>query len=362
IFGDDYYYWKLYESAELLKELSDVGKGEALLRKGGSSLTYYQKGAWALHILREKVGDTAFKSGVRNYLELYANQNVNTVNFIAEVEKTSGQDLSGFIVDWLKQTAFQGTEALNSLKQSEFMQNYLGIAALRESSLEQKSELLRNALQKPVNDYIGQEVVFQLAGETSREALQLYKLAFQSENIFVRQAIALSMDEIPQELKTEYENLLQDESWLTIEAALTNLWMQFPEENTKYLEETRGLTGFTDKNLRILWLTLNLATPSFDPEKKQEIYQELSEYTAPNNPFEIRENAFGYLFQINAFSNENLRDLLEGTQHHNNPFRSFSRQLLLELINNPDYRSQLEVIKEELPEKERSFLNEKLSS
>ncbi|HSP12658.1 MAG TPA: M1 family metallopeptidase, partial [Salegentibacter sp.] len=64
IFGDDYYYWKLYESAEQLKELSDVGKGEALLRKGGSSLTYYQKGAWALHILREKVGDTAFKSGV----------------------------------------------------------------------------------------------------------------------------------------------------------------------------------------------------------------------------------------------------------------------------------------------------------
>lgn len=362
IFGDNYYHWKLYESAERLKELSDTGKGEVLMRKGGSSLTYYQKGAWALHILREKVGDEAFKTAVRNYLKLYAYQNVNTDNFIAEVERASGLDLSGFIADWLKQTAFQGTEALNSLKQSEFMRNYLDIAALRERPMEQKSDLLRNALQKPVNDYIGQEVVFQLAGETSTEAFQLYKLAFQSENIFVRQAIALSMDEIPPQLKPDYESLLNDKSWLTIEAALTNLWMQFPQENTRFLQETRGLTGFTDRNLRILWLTLNLASPTFEPGKQQEHYEELSSYTATHLPFEVRKIAFSYLFQINAFSDENLRNLMEGTQHHNNQFRSFSRELLSELIKDPDYRRKFEILKENLPEQERLYLLEKLES
>ncbi|MGB8705616.1 MAG: M1 family metallopeptidase, partial [Gillisia sp.] len=56
LFGDDYYYWKLFQSAEQLKEQSDKGKGEAVLSTGSSSLTYYQKGAWALHILREKIG------------------------------------------------------------------------------------------------------------------------------------------------------------------------------------------------------------------------------------------------------------------------------------------------------------------
>ncbi|HEY9186169.1 MAG TPA: M1 family metallopeptidase [Salegentibacter sp.] len=362
IFGDDYYYWKLYESAERLKELSDSGKGEVLMRKGGSSLTYYQKGAWALHILREKVGDEAFKTAVRNYLELYAYQNVSTDNFIAEVERASGQDLSGFIADWLRQTAFQGTEALNSLKKSEFMRNYLDIASLREISLEQKSDLLRRALQKPVNDYIGQEVVFQLAGETSIEALQLYKLAFQSENIFVRQAIALSMDEIPQQLKADYESLLYDESWLSIEAALTNLWMQFPQENTRYLEKTQGLTGFTDRNLRILWLTLNLATPAFEPEMQQQTYKELAGYTAPYIPFGVRRNAFSYLFQISAFNEDNLRNLMEATQHHNYQFRKFSRELLSELIKNPDYRLQFQMLKENLPEQERLYLLEKLES
>src|SRR5690606_1229088 len=74
IFGEDYYYFKLYETAEQLMELSENGKGEALLSKGASSLTYYQKGAWALHILREKVGDLAFKSAVATYLKKYQYQ------------------------------------------------------------------------------------------------------------------------------------------------------------------------------------------------------------------------------------------------------------------------------------------------
>lgn len=228
--------------------------------------------------------------------------------------------------------------------------------------MEQKAPFLRSALQKPVNDYIGQEVVFQLAGETSNEAFQLYKLAFQSENIFVRQAIALSMDEIPPQLKPEYESLLQDESWLTIEAALTNLWMQFPEENTRYLQETKGLVGFTDKNIRILWLTLNLATPAYEPEKQQKYYKELSGYTAPHRPFGVRKNAFGYLYQINAFSDKNLKNLLEATQHPNSQFRKFSRELLSELIKNPDYRLQFQMLKENLPERERLYLEKKLES
>ncbi|MGY5850298.1 M1 family metallopeptidase [Salegentibacter sp. F14] len=362
IFGDEYYYWKLYESAERLKELSDSGKGEALMRKGGSSLTYYQKGAWALHILREKVGDEAFKTAVREYLKGHAYQNVQSEDFLAEVEKASGEDLSEFIAQWLKQTAFQGAQALNSLKHSEFMQNYLEIAALRSMPLEEKSSLLRNALEKPVNDYIGQEVVFQLAGESSREALQLYKLAFNSENVFVRQAIALSMDEIPQDLKPEYESLLKDESWLTIEAALTNLWIQFPQEKTRYLDQTRGLVGFPDKNLRILWITLNLATPSLEPAKQQAYYAELSGYTAPHLPLEVRKNAFSYLYQIQALSVDNLKNLLEATQHHTSQFRNFSRELLSVLIKDPEYREQLQSLTENLPEKERLFLLDKLNS
>ncbi|MFK7750446.1 MAG: M1 family metallopeptidase, partial [Kordia sp.] len=55
IFGDDYFYWTLFKSAMQLKALND-GKGESLLNPKASSLTFYQKGAWALHVLRAKVG------------------------------------------------------------------------------------------------------------------------------------------------------------------------------------------------------------------------------------------------------------------------------------------------------------------
>ncbi|WP_304156704.1 M1 family metallopeptidase, partial [Mesonia mobilis] len=165
IFGDDYFYFKLYQNAEKLKELSDTGKGEALKNAKASSLTFYQKGAWALHILREKVGDEAFKSGVKNYLNKYAFQNVETEDFIAEIEKTSGMDLTQFEEDWLEQSAFKSSQALASLRESEFMEEYLSLIALRTISMEEKYESLNKALDFPVNDYLGQEVVAQLAQE-----------------------------------------------------------------------------------------------------------------------------------------------------------------------------------------------------
>ncbi|HKJ49721.1 MAG TPA: M1 family metallopeptidase, partial [Christiangramia sp.] len=295
IFGEDYYYWKLYETAETLKELSDTGKGESLLNPKASSLTFYQKGAWALHILREQVGEEAFKKGVKNYLELYSLKSVNTDNFLAEIEATSGQDLTQFKFDWLEQSAFKATQSLESLKRSEFITNYLNIAALRETSLDQKYEYLDKALQFPVNDYIGQEVVHQLAGLQSQQANDLYKKAFESNNIFVRQAIALTMQRIPEGLQSEFESLLNDESYLTIEAALYKLWEQNPGKRAEYLQQTLDLDGFYNKNIRMLWLTLNLVTPEFEADRNEEYYQELAGYAEPWQPFQIRENAFSYL-------------------------------------------------------------------
>ncbi len=360
IFGDDYYYWKLYQSAEQLKELSDQGKGEPVTKANASSLTYYQKGAWALHILREKVGKEAFNTAVKNYLEQYKFKTATTSNFIAEVEAAANVDLSDFMAKWLNQTAFQGFAALNSLKNSEFIKQHLEILALRETPLEKKEELLSAALDFPVSDYTGQEVVYQLADETSETAINLYKKAFETNNIYVRQAIATSMERIPKQLKGEFESLLDDKSYLTKEVALLKLWMNFPQEVSTYLNKTRRVTGFTNKNVRMLWLTLNLITPDYEPEKQQEIYQELSGYTATYYPIEVRENAFGYLYQINSFTNQNLLDLMQGTQHHAYRFRDYSRQLLAELLKKEEYRQKFLALDDRLSQKEQEYLQTKL--
>ena len=334
IFGEDYFYWKLFQSAEELKKMSDLGKGEALLSKKGSSLTYYQRGAWALHILKGLVGKAAFDKAITQYLQKYAFGSVTTDDFLREVESVSGIDLTDYRKNWLEQSAFQGTEALESLKKSEFIRNYLEIAALKQLPLKSKKELLERALNFPVNDYIGQEVVHQLALEETSEVLDLYKKAFATNNLYVRQAIALSLQEIPQELKSAYESLLDDESYVTQEAALFNLWINFPKERVRYLQKMEGRQGFLDKNIRNLWLALRIATPQTGIVNRGQYLEELSSYTAPHNRFQVRQNAFGFLMQLNALQSQNIYDLLDASRHHNYRFREFAKSLLKQVIAN----------------------------
>jgi aminopeptidase N len=61
----------------------------------------YQKGAWVLHMLRERVGHDAFRKGIRHYYAKYFNANATTDNFREEMEKVSKQDLKTFFDQWL---------------------------------------------------------------------------------------------------------------------------------------------------------------------------------------------------------------------------------------------------------------------
>lgn len=361
IFGDNYYYWKLYESAEQLKELSDSGKGESLLNPKASSLTFYQKGAWALHMLRELVGDENFKASVKNYLLKNAFSNVTTDDFVKEVEKTSKMDISQWKKDWLLQSAFQGTEALASLKKSDFILKYMELAALRETPLSIKTELLSKALEEPLNEYLAQEAIYQLSGDNSPDAVQLYKKAFATNNTIVRQAIAVSIDKIPLELKLDFLSLFQDDSYITIENTLLKTWLQFPEETQKILDLTKDIQGFQDKNVRLLWLTINLVSPEIGSAKKSMYYNELSGYTSSYFPFSLRQNAFGYLYQLNAFSDENLLDLLDGAQHQTSSFRSYSRELLDTLLKEEGYQQKYVVLSKNLNEKDLDFITKRLN-
>ncbi len=251
LFGEDYYYWKLYQTAEQLKELSDSGKGESLLNPKASSLTFYEKGAWALHILRERVGDNAFRLAVQTYLEKHRFENVETDDFLSEVEAASGKSMQSFRRDWLEQSAFKGEQAYESLIKSEFMQSYFEVSALRSTALGDKEFVLKNALIRP-NDFIGQEAVYQLLDEPIAETLDLYKTALESGNLYVRQTVASTMSRIPQELKELYETLLDDASYVTQEAALYNLWINFPEERESLLTKMEDRVGFKNKNIRQL--------------------------------------------------------------------------------------------------------------
>lgn len=360
LFGDDYYYWKLYQTAERLKELSDSGKGEALLNPKASSLTFYEKGAWALHILREQVGDNAFRLAVQQYLEKFSYKNVTTSDFLADVAEVSGQDMTEFEKDWLKQSAFKAEQAYQSLVKSEFMKEYFEISALRSAALKDKQFALLGALKRP-NDFIGQEVIYQLIGEPIAESLSVYEAGLKSNNLFVRQAIANTLGEVPVELKAAYESLLKDDSYVTREAALFNLWTSFPEDRQRYLDTLDNQVGFGDKNIRQLWLVLALVTEGYRDTAKPGFLEELKGYTSPNYSFEIREIALGYLSELQVFSEDVLRNLINACVHHNWRFRNAARGILNEVLKTETHKSWISSSFDSFSEKEKAFLNKKLT-
>ncbi|HPE83440.1 MAG TPA: M1 family aminopeptidase, partial [Aequorivita sp.] len=363
IFGEDYYYWQLYQTAEQLKAMSDEGKGESLLNPKASSLTFYQKGAWALHILRERIGDEAFKTAIKNYLEKYKFKNVATEDFLNEVKAVAQVDISDFEKNWLQQSAFQSEEAYQSLLKSSFIKKYFEVSALRATPLADKKDSLKTALTFP-NDFIGQEAVYQLVDEPLSETLPLYKAAFESNNLYVRQAVALSLQSIPRELQTEYESLLHDASYVTMETALYQLWMQFPEKRTEYLDKAKGVEGFQNKNIRQLWLALALVTEGYEnvetmPAGWQEEnhLKELRNYTSAEYSFEIRGKAFEYVNELQLWDLETLKNLLEACIHPTWRFSKPSKDMLHDLLQNEQYYEQIKVLGRQVSEKAANYLN-----
>jgi len=356
IFGDDYYYWKLLQSAEQLEGISQSGKGESLLNPKASSLTFYEKGAWALHILKELIGEDAFKTAIQNYLNKHQFKNVTTDDFLAEVKLATVIDISQWEADWLQQSAFKAQQALESLVKSEFINDYFKASALRGALWADKKLALEDLLKRN-NDYLGQEAVYQLASEPVQETLPLYKLAMETENLVIRQAIAASVEGIPLELKPIFESLLEDRSYVTMEYALAGLTAAFPEDRLKYLEQTKYVVGFQNKNIKLLWLGVAISSEAYGPSANEIFLSELKDYTSPEFSFEIRQKAFEYVFQMRLFDSGSLKNLVNASVHHSWRFRNMAREMLKKLLVDEKYRNQLEPLMDSFSEKELNYLN-----
>ena len=64
----------------------------------------YQKGAWVLHMLRNKIGNTIFWESIREYYKEFQYSNATTDDFIQIVQGKSNTDLSPFFQQWLRES------------------------------------------------------------------------------------------------------------------------------------------------------------------------------------------------------------------------------------------------------------------
>ncbi len=354
VFGTDYYYEQLYHSAEALIEQSRQGKGERVLDSAAGSLTFYEKGSWVLHALRERTGDAAFKKAIRKYLQKYRFKTATTANFIEEIERTSGENLVHFRRTWLENPLFPEEEALQSLRKNPALKKLL---TLKET---ESIDTLLAEFSTTNPSFLNKEIITRCKGNYSADVLTLFRQILSGHLPRERQAVAMTLDSIPPELKEGFESLLQDKSYLTIETALYKLWRQFPAYRESYLNQTKDLWGLPAGNIRMLWLSLALLTPGYEEESQRNFYDELSSYTAPFHSYEIREPAFEYLYELKALSQENLKDLLDACFHPAGEFAAKARRLLDALLADPAYKIRLRAISYSLGGQERNFLQEKM--
>ncbi len=358
IFGDAHFHWHLLETAKALQNLSEEGQGEALQNPGAGSLTFYEKGAWALVMLRDKVGDVFFKQAIQNYLKKHAYQNVTIPDFIAEIEQVSGMDLSQFESTWLHEEDFPMEAVQTYLSKVEpSIKHYFELTQKIGNQSENAEAILRPIWATLAVTQLKSNLILDHGAQFSNDFL---KEILEVGGVKERQVVALVLEQFPQELKNEMEGLLADASYTTQEAALFKLWSAFPANRTQYLDQTNGLIGFPNKNLRLLWLALALVTPEYHSEKSADYYGELNGYTGPEHHFETRLMAFQYLQSIGGFSDDALKNLIDACDHHVWHFKKSARSILNTYLANENGLVRIRSLYPTLNEAERLFLDEKL--
>jgi aminopeptidase N len=362
IFGDDYFYWKLFDTAEVLQLELENDKGDALIDDKASSLTFYEKGAWALVMLEDEIGKEAFKKGIKSYLEKYQFKNVRIKDFITEMENASNKKLDDFYDEWISSKQFPYKKTQAYLKNnSEHISIYIELQNKTKSLLNINNiisaieDVFFNSSSKKLKEHIISNYTENLISKKIKTSV------LTSNDILVRQALITNTTKIDIELKELYEGLLDDKSYTTLENALYKLFLNFPDNRKTYLDKTRDIIGFPDKNVRLLWLTLALVTENYNSLKTKEYYDELGNYTNENYSATIRETAFQYLFQTFGLTDIHLKNLMQATNHHSWRFKKFARSLTDELLKDEDYKNRLTTLIPSLNDSESNYLKSKLN-
>ncbi|QXP54741.1 M1 family metallopeptidase [Cellulophaga sp. HaHa_2_95] len=360
LFGSEYHFWKLFDTAETLTQQSKEGKGESLKNPKASSLTFYEKGAWALALLKEEVGTASFKKGIQNYLEKYKFKNVKINDFLVEIEKASGQSLNDYDDIWLGDTEFPMAVAFDYLKNnSSSISDFISLQESINKVADKKVQLslIENAYDESNSIEFKKRLILTYAELFS---IDFMKKIIASNDLMLRQALSLKTIQIPSELQTDFESLLEDQSYSTIENSLYRLFLNFPEQRKTYLDQTKDIIGFSDKNVRLLWLTLALVTEDYNSLKTKDYFDELGSYTQEQYDPKTREAAFQYLFQTFGLTDTNLGDLAKASIHHSWQFKKFARALFDELLKDEAYKDRIIALLPELNEKEKLYLTSKL--
>ncbi len=349
VLGPEYLDWRLLQTARILEELDGRGEGASLLDPKAGSLIFYEKGAWALFLLRDLIGDDAFRRGIRQYLHSFAFANATVDDFLSVMEDAAGLSLQGFRQVWLESETFPEDQALSFLsRRSARIASFLNLhkEVIAPDSL--SSEALSTAWEAAEAPGYRAALLSEFRPSFREEHL---RKAFAATEPEVQKALLAGLESTAPWMYPYLEKFLDAPSYEVRGDALLKLWMAQPTQRNEYLDRVLANGSLADLEVQQLWWLLALFTDSYAPlEKRVTFLESLRETTDPAFNREIRQNAFGLLRQIDALDEQNLRDLIGATEHHSWQFRNFARRLLDELIEQRPERDFWESLAPGFPE------------
>lgn len=357
IYGADYFYYRLMEYASLLIEQDVKEKDESLLNPKASSLTFYQKGAWALHVLKSKIGEEKFKKAVHNFLNKYQFDVATTDDFMNEIKAVTTLDLTDFEQKWFYEKTFPQEDVYSLLMKSDYIQEYGKlIGFLQNNNADNFSDDILETI-KSKRFQMAETAIASVANKPETVAIPVYEQALTSSEVSVRRSVALTIKEIPEVLHQSFNTLLSDSSYVTRQVVMEKLWEQFPYHRHDILEQMKNEVGLQNKNIRQSWLMLVMRTPDYETARKANFIEEARNYASPNYSFEVREIAFENIHEMNLWDARTFSYLLDAVKHPSWRFAKKSRELFHELWNSLSEFEKAQMI-DKLNDRERELLSE----
>ena len=154
------------------------------------------------------------------------------------------------------------------------------------------------------------EIVKQLVNDENEESQAVIANAIADEDARVRRSVIENVKTIPASLLADYEKLLSDQSYNTVEMALEKLSKQFPENIEKYLDITKNDFGVGNK-VRVKWLETGCRVD------KMLFLPELITLTGPGFEFRTRTHAFEALKRLNYLDKQVIENGFNALLHFN---------------------------------------------
>lgn len=324
VFGEDYFYNKLYNNWLQIKIQSQQKGVLPILNEKASSLSFYEKGAWALHSIRIDIGEKKFKKAVKNYLKKYSFKNVETDDFLAEIKRVSNFDAEKFKKKWLESTYCDSlaNPYLKKWKQYKYLERLYRFKASNN-----KDSIVAVILKsKNISHAIKVKALQEIPDRRFDKDEKELNSVFYDKNIDVQQMILRRVSSYSDDYQSKMDSIFNLPSYDIKRNFINNIKMSENQRKKKLLE----IEELSKKNyeLRLTWLQYALMYDDFQPERHRQFIDEMNNYTSSKYDIYTRISAFFSMELLDPKNSVGLNNLFLATKHHNWHLVSSAKQLI----------------------------------